>query len=129
MTAEDGREVEYQHARAQDPPPPRVVPVKDLWKTVVAITAALGISLSGISVWALDQRVVQLIQVHETNPRAHLELIRVVDAQIASDKAKDAEIRRLTVQIDALQQDVRLLRETIVELKTVISRGSNGRSR
>ena len=120
VTASDGKEYQFPHSR--DPRPPQVVPMKDLWKTVVAITAALGISLAGILVWALDQRVNQLIQLHEINPRAHMELVRTADAQHASDKAKDAEIRRLTIQIDGLQQDVRSLRETIVELKTVINR-------
>jgi len=120
VTASDGKEYQFTHSR--DPRPPQVVPMKDLWKTVVAITAALGISLAGILVWALDQRVNQLIQLHEINPRAHMELVRTADAQHASDKAKDAEIRRLTIQIDGLQQDVRSLRETIVELKTVINR-------
>lgn len=124
VTAEDGSDVEFTHSR--DPRPPRVIPVRDLWKTVVAITAALGISLSGVSIWALDQRVVQLIRAHEQDPQAHMNLIRTVDAQVASDKAKDAEIRRLTIQIDGLQQDVRSLRETIVELKTVISRDHGG---
>ena len=120
MTASDGKEYEFSHSR--DPRPPQVVPMRDLWKTVVAITAALGISLAGVGIWALDQRVNQLIQLHEINPRAHMELVRTVDAQNASDKAKDAEIRRLTIQIDGLQQDVRNLRETIVELKTLIGR-------
>jgi len=83
--------------------------------------------MAGLFLWALDSRIDQRVSVHAQDPQAHISLVRVLDAQLANDKSKDAEIDRLTAQIDALQRDVRDLRETIVELKTVLRGERNER--
>lgn len=118
VTSEDGREIEFPRERSSRAP--RVVTLRDMWKTIAAITAATGISLGGLALWAIDSRIDQRIEVHAQDPQAHVAMVRVIDAQISADKSKDVEIQRLTSQIDALQRDVRDLRETIVELKTVL---------
>ena len=118
VTAEDGQQVEFDHERRDMTP--RVVTIRDMWKTIATILAVLGISLAGIFLWAFDTRIDQRVALHAQDPNAHIALVRVLDSQLANDKSKDAEIQRLTAQIDALQRDVRDLRETIVELKTVL---------
>lgn len=118
VTSSDGREVEFQDSRRDVAP--RVVTMREMWKTVALVVGILGISVGGLFLWALDSRIDQRVTMHAQDPQAHISLVRILDSQLASDKSKDAEIQRLTNQIDALQRDVRDLRETIVELKTVI---------
>lgn len=118
VTSEDGREVEFRDTRREVAP--RVVTVRDMWKTVATVIGVLGISLGGLFLWAFDSRIDQRVNMHAQDPQAHVALVRILDSQLANDKSKDAEIQRLTNQIDALQRDVRDLRETIVELKTVL---------
>ena len=118
VTSEDGQQVEFSNSRRDVVP--KVVTIRDMWKTVATVVGVLGISVAGLFLWALDSRIDQRVSIHALDPQAHIALVRILDSQLASDKSKDAEIQRLTTQIDALQRDVRDLRETIVELKTVL---------
>jgi hypothetical protein len=125
VTTEDGRQVEFRDSRRDVTP--KVVTIRDMWRTVATVVGVLGLSMAGLFLWALDSRIDQRVSVHAQDPQAHISLVRVLDAQLANDKSKDAEIDRLTAQIDALQRDVRDLRETIVELKTVLRGERNER--
>lgn len=118
VTSEDGRQVEFPNSRRDVVP--KVVTIRDMWRTVATVVGILGLSVTGLFLWALDSRIDQRVSIHALDPQAHIALVRILDSQLASDKSKDAEIQRLTTQIDALQRDVRDLRETIVELKTVL---------
>lgn len=125
VTTEDGREVEFPNTRREVTP--RVVTLRDMWRTVAIVIGVLGISVAGLFLWALDSRIDQRVSIHAQDPQAHVALVRILDSQLANDKSKDAEIQRLTSQIDALQRDVRDLRETIVELKVVLGRDKGSR--
>lgn len=123
-TAGDGSSVEFSHVR--DGRPVHVVPQATLWKQAAAVVMFIMGGFGTLMLWGIDARTDQRIAIHAADPQAHVNLVRVVDSQIASDKAKDTEIRRLAAQIDALQRDVRDLREAIVELKTVLNRSRSG---
>lgn len=114
VTTEEGREVEFRHERQEMAP--RVVTLGSMWKTFLAVLGFLVV----FAVWAGDARIDQRIALHTQDAEAHFSMVRILDSSIANDKAKDVEIQRLTTQIDALQRDVRDLRDTIAELKALM---------
>lgn len=118
VASDDGREVEFRHARQGMAP--RVVPQRTamIAMLVGAMTGAGG--SAGAAHFVFKAAVQQEIALHNQSADAHIGLIRTLDAAKASDAENAQTISRLTVQIDGLQRDVRDLRETIVELKTVL---------
>lgn len=120
-TSEAGRSVEFRHTR--EGRAVRVVPQKTAILALVGGLVTGGGGTAATANFMLRAAIQQEIQQHDHDPEAHAPLVRAAERWSESQDVDSVEKARLQAQLDAMQRDVREVREAVIRLEAQLRRG------